>query len=633
MANTSPNATTLNSLPPEVLEKICRELLALPLEREERKHIGCRTVAVLARTSRLLQEPALNTLWHTIPSLAVLFFTVPTAVYKRTQDKRSVRRSYVAATSAYGTLAKALKIQVLFPNIEAIHFISNDITPMRAFRAFHVLFGPKLQKLDIYSFDDPPPTVFVPPMAQADQEAFASMVHKLQEISPGLQELALSLRPGGSIIASAVSAVVPDLKHLVCLRLADGTAPISPATFAHLARLPNLEILAFSTDDSPWADTPKTLSAPGNAGETLFPALHRLHITAPTLALPIQLLRLVGSPHIESLAIDALKVVPRSQIRPLFRAIGSMPARGNIQELEIQVREVIAHGAAPGAPWDETPPPRPIGQPTLSPLLALPHLVDLMLNICCPFDVDDTLLGTFATTWPHMDRLILGTSRTWGMISTRDFPYDAGDVDDDGTPDAKEDELAADIARGHAVADATLGPPHEPLDSAPSRSPRATLFGLRALAARNPDLDVLGLELTTNVSAGLELPRERAPARRALDTLSVGLSPIEDPFAVAAFLSHSFVEIARVESSWEEEMEGDEEDELEEDLFVEREGWSDARLFRRRWLAVEMLVPMFEEIRRQERRWKRKAAGLDRDEKDAHEGGDSEDVLMEDDDI
>ncbi len=92
MANTSPNATTLNSLPPEVLEKICRELLALPLEGEERKHIGCRTVAVLARTSRLLQEPALNTLWHTIPSLAVLFFTLPTAVYKRTQDKRSVRR-------------------------------------------------------------------------------------------------------------------------------------------------------------------------------------------------------------------------------------------------------------------------------------------------------------------------------------------------------------------------------------------------------------------------------------------------------------------------------------------------------------------------------------------------------------
>ncbi|KAL1950557.1 hypothetical protein VTO73DRAFT_5681 [Trametes versicolor] len=661
MANISPNATTLHSLPPEVLERICRELLALPLDPREHKHIGCRTVAFLARTSRLLQEPALNTLWHMIPGLAVLFFTLPRALYKRSKDKRSVRRfedpgtvfsfkrvpkqaelerflayaqrvravdheihlstcirSYVAAPSAYDTLAKALKTRPLFPNIEAIRFISNDITPMGAFRAFHVLFGPKLRKLDIYSFEGPPRGLGPagPPMAQADQEAFAAMVQRLRELSPRLQELALSLRPGGSTIASAVSAVVPDLKDLTCLRLADGTVPISSAAFAHLARLPNLKTLDFRTDDSPWADTPKLLSCSGNAEETLFPALRELHITAPTLALPIQLLRLVESPHIVSLYIDALKVVLRSQIRPLFTAIGSMPAREHIKELCVEVRVARSH--------------------TLAPLLALTRLIDLMLNIRCPFDVDDALLAAFATAWPHLDRLILGTTRSWGVFSTRDFPYGAGDVDD--APDATEEELAADVARGHSVADPVLQPMHEPRNGGPCREPRATLFGLRALAARAPYLDVLGLELDAMTAgvppARLELPRERAPARRVLDTLAVGLSPIDDPFAVAAFLSHSFVEIANLESSWEEmeedgEDDDDDDDDDGEDEFVEREGWSEARLFRRRWQAVERLLLMFEQIRRQERRWKRKAAGLEGEEDEEDEEAD---VLMEDDD-
>lgn len=69
--------------PPTVLQEICRELLCLPLDQTDQgfRHIGSRTVAALAVTARLFLEPALNVLWHTIPDIAILFFTLDDEAY------------------------------------------------------------------------------------------------------------------------------------------------------------------------------------------------------------------------------------------------------------------------------------------------------------------------------------------------------------------------------------------------------------------------------------------------------------------------------------------------------------------------------------------------------------------------
>ncbi|EIW60851.1 uncharacterized protein TRAVEDRAFT_28302, partial [Trametes versicolor FP-101664 SS1] len=69
--------------PPTVLQEICRELLCLPLDQTDQgfRHIGSRTVAALAVTARLFLEPAMNVLWHTIPDIAVLFFTLDEEAY------------------------------------------------------------------------------------------------------------------------------------------------------------------------------------------------------------------------------------------------------------------------------------------------------------------------------------------------------------------------------------------------------------------------------------------------------------------------------------------------------------------------------------------------------------------------
>lgn len=78
----------LTRIPPEILEQICGVLVGrsnvLLGPNGGGIHFGpraCETVAALARTCRLFHEPALNVLWHTIPDIAVLFFTLPRKTY------------------------------------------------------------------------------------------------------------------------------------------------------------------------------------------------------------------------------------------------------------------------------------------------------------------------------------------------------------------------------------------------------------------------------------------------------------------------------------------------------------------------------------------------------------------------
>lgn len=98
MSSTSENGqSALRRLPPQVLEQICRALLVRPIDEDSEdedededaeyrddgdQYMGCDTLAALASTARVFHEPALNVLWHTIPDIAVLFYTIPGDAYK-----------------------------------------------------------------------------------------------------------------------------------------------------------------------------------------------------------------------------------------------------------------------------------------------------------------------------------------------------------------------------------------------------------------------------------------------------------------------------------------------------------------------------------------------------------------------
>ncbi|EIW60852.1 uncharacterized protein TRAVEDRAFT_28303 [Trametes versicolor FP-101664 SS1] len=100
-----------------------------------------------------------------------------------------------------------------------------------------------------------------------------------------------------------------------------------------------------------------------------------------------------------------------------------------------------------------------------------------------------------------------------------------------------------------------------------------------------------------------------------INRLDVGLSPIEDPYAVAAFLSDWMSDMDSLRSGWIDLMDGDgddtdDEDGEDEDTTNGDLGWSSiARIYHKRWRMVERLIPMFARVRMQERHWKWKTAG------------------------
>lgn len=68
---------SIHRCPPEVIQQICEWLLKVSF--------GKYTLVALARTHPIFHEPAVNALWHTIPSVAILFWTLPQECYTRTR--------------------------------------------------------------------------------------------------------------------------------------------------------------------------------------------------------------------------------------------------------------------------------------------------------------------------------------------------------------------------------------------------------------------------------------------------------------------------------------------------------------------------------------------------------------------
>ena len=67
----------LASLPHEVLDTICYVLSPSAHVFRPHRREGLKALVSLARTSRLLHEPAVSAIWHTIPNISDILHTLP----------------------------------------------------------------------------------------------------------------------------------------------------------------------------------------------------------------------------------------------------------------------------------------------------------------------------------------------------------------------------------------------------------------------------------------------------------------------------------------------------------------------------------------------------------------------------
>lgn len=68
------NNKQLNILPGEVVRAVCQHLLE---DHEYPTYHGFSSLLVLARTSRVFHEHALDAIWHKLPGYGYLMFTMP----------------------------------------------------------------------------------------------------------------------------------------------------------------------------------------------------------------------------------------------------------------------------------------------------------------------------------------------------------------------------------------------------------------------------------------------------------------------------------------------------------------------------------------------------------------------------
>ncbi|KAI0637753.1 hypothetical protein C8Q77DRAFT_387356 [Trametes polyzona] len=580
--------TTINRLPPDVLERICREVLSL-------ENDGTRTLVSLASTSRLLHDPTLNVLWHTVPNVAVLFYTLPETIYRR-RISRNVQRhpaghdlkpftlngaeqqpeymrfiTYaqrirvirpkahvslvcprpIATQPMYDILSTAVGSRILLPNLEAFHFKRKQFRELHVLGSFSFLFGPKLRSLHISIIN----TETTPdPKACGHEDALKHLVKMMQALadhSPQLEELHLDIRPVSvSLSSSTTDRAMHSLVRLcslTSLMLYPELMPLTPDLFVLLARLPHLRSLAFSTGtDSSWDELASLL----RTQDTLFPFLSYVEVAASTFTLFVRLLSFFGSAPLTGLKVVATSAIPRCSINELISEVARLPTRERLTQVVLEASSIVPDVVGPALSAGEsgqTTPLRPIGAKTLRPLLALPSLRELVLDLCWPLNVDDNFLARCIRAWPKLCRLGL---LPWRKHSPRPIPmpYLSGEWQHDD-----EDDLSG-IRRSRP--DLLPGIP----------TPRPTIFGLHALLTQCPYLIDIALEIDADIAAfapwrqevlrGSALPR--TPYRR-LRGLNVGLSPIEDAYAVAAFLTSALPLAVAVDSDWLQLTEGMEE--------------------------------------------------------------------------
>ncbi|KAI9068347.1 hypothetical protein FKP32DRAFT_1642490 [Trametes sanguinea] len=632
-------------LSPEILESICRILLHRSNAPE-----GLKTIANLSMTCKHFRDPALNVLWHTIPDVASLFLVLPVSLYRteKLQSQYGSRTAAVqlsfndephadqlgpffqyaqrvraidhttlssprfpipsyAAPSVYDVLAKLLQGRPLFPNMKSLRYMRPGSTPLSIFRSFHILLGPQLQKVYISSSHNNLLPIGVRDNNDEDDKYSAGLLSMLEEKAPALRKVSIILAPSGNLVKSALAPFVRCLTNanLVSVQLVRDL-PIDPESFFRLGALPRLRALTVDAKHSAWATDLASDLHHDNLNRSFFPSLRKLQILGSTLATPTKLLSYVSSPVLKELCIDASEDVPRQELHPLFVAIAALPSgRSRLAALAVRIG-VVARGDQPVADADPAArvrwahaddAPDPIGEKTLEPLLGMAQLEDVTLHIPCPFDFDDHLLRRCASSWPEINRLILGD--VYAISEYADLQNDPG----------------AESAANEAGKQGNAGEGDASFRPSFWRRPQASILTLEAFAMHCPKLVILGLEVVADLARLPRRLRERRPPpaleRHPLNTLFVGLSPIDDPLCVAAFLSDWFPCLAEIHNSWEEVVSDEESsDSDEEDGILEQQHWSYERAARVRWERVETLVSQFIEIRSQERQWRAKAAGL-----------------------
>ncbi|KAF8994457.1 hypothetical protein BDQ17DRAFT_1430991 [Cyathus striatus] len=524
---------------PEILMQICKHMMYQKP-----------TLASLARTCRMFEEPALDVLWHSLNGFYPLAKCLPSNVWDEKEDgsgkyveltqplnpidcsrllhhARRVR-CFVAGywfhgyrnkkrvdVSIYQALQVVMHNTKLLPNVQEITWscgMGLDISPF-----IQMFLGPNLTKINFH---------FSPPVSSVE----LTVILVLREHYPLLENVTFSY----SVDASSLSIESPrqvtelisssvfqwkNLKNLFVPNL----------TYTALVRLSQLQNLQKLTIENHQLDNVEPVTMKGG-----FPALIYIAILGCGRIMGfISLLKLMDYSPVRNILVNIEKIETSSSLENVFFSINQHCCHHTLAALNFgdgcgeHGRDFITRTR------DEM-----VESKVLKPLLDFPNLRHITIRPARGFDFTDSIMAKeIAGSWKKAEHLTLQA---------------------------------------------------RPFTRATSPS-KFTLLDLIPFAENCPKLIFLGLPL--DASNPPRIDEENLPCSRARETklsqLLVGDSPVKNPALVAATLSGIFPALKRIKTIEEQES-----------------GSNADGADHKAWKQVEELLQVFDAVRKQERSWK-----------------------------
>ncbi|RDX53417.1 hypothetical protein OH76DRAFT_1399332 [Lentinus brumalis] len=539
---------SFQELPAAVLRHICDCLMSLATSEGDR--VYRKTLVCLAHTCRATHGPAADTIWQAIPSLAVLMLTLPENCWRKEPPPSPGSPSVLCLTAKFFVSAQSCA--------RLLHYASR----VRKVNERHSLLVIEPASLDALQDRVPQllPTIRVFRTSElpvsADEQGKPRSFHQLF----GRQLRILDYRPSSDAegqypynrAAEGLRMTIPYLRTLTVLRT--GALPLSMENMAQLGTLLRLETLDASViaGNSSVFDPAASILIQSEKF-SFFPVLREFAlrlVDGLSLFVPITFLRFSHSRVLQTIKIETQSCFRADDIQEFLSIVGKQRSGGLIKTLSLTEPPLsderlgdlcLKSGNIPNTRGRGS---GTLNKDTFEPLLKLTGLESLTLRWSTPTNITDSLLASMAASWPDIR-----------------------------------------VLRLHEVCSIGAG--------------GVTHKGLLSLAAKCTKLEDLGVEVKLRdcvapscvdaVSKGRHKPKR--VVQDALTRFHVGKSKIEDPDAVALFLSRVFPHLEPVDCWWWMALAENCSEDVRQDLETNRSNWEE----------VDSLLRAFATVRKEKR--------------------------------
>ncbi|KAJ7478736.1 hypothetical protein B0H11DRAFT_2424232 [Mycena galericulata] len=397
----------------EIVDMICAQAGAeglLPLPKG-----SARDLSALARTCTALCNPALDVLWRSQDTIVNLLRCMPSDLWEINADKDRLQRPiihadweraqfYLHRVKSFGMhgfcrspgflemLSLGLAGECLFPNLEKLQWYPHPPSLLPHVRLF---LTPRIKDLLIGSIERVP---------------HLSILSNLVTRCPALTKISIFTQ--GLETVEEIPTLSMFARGLTHVELLD-VPWLDRIALAHLAALPNVKSLRFrqrllhpSHSNSP---------LPGRARNPTggFPALRRLHFVCAALQCAAEPLALGSNSPLVEFYISADAEEPTKSVSREFYATLAL----HCSHLSLRKIHIGGNGGSHTTPSLDRINMYAVGLEVLEPLFSFGNLVHVYLAHPVGFDLDNAGVLAMASAWPHLDTLVLVTSRDRHMDS------------------------------------------------------------------------------------------------------------------------------------------------------------------------------------------------------------------------